>query len=153
VIRRYYDFAVRYENILALDSHDATPAFEGRIAVEGISTDAERPYNKVWPIVREGADAIGLSLINLLGLDSPEWVGALTSNPLVQRDLLVRVSTKRPVRRVWWATADGDSPTAQDLEFSTENSGDCPCVSFRVPWLAYWHLIVLETGRGCQETP
>jgi dextranase len=150
VIRRYYDFAVRYENILALNTHDATPAFEGRIAVEGLSTDAERPHNKVWPIVREGADAIGLSLINLLGLDSPEWVGVLTADPLYQRDLLVRVSTERRVRRVWWATADSDNPTAQDLEFSTENSGDCPCVSFRVPWLAYWHLIVLELGRGCQ---
>ncbi|MFN2240834.1 MAG: glycoside hydrolase family 66 protein [Anaerolineae bacterium] len=153
VIRRYYDFAVRYENILALDTRDATPAFEGRVAVEGLNTDAERLYNKVWPIVREGADAIGLSLINLLELDSPEWVGALTTGPLVQRDLLVRVSTGRPVRRVWWATADGDSPAAQDLEFSTETSGDCPCVSFRVPWLAYWHLIVLELGRGSQEIP
>jgi dextranase len=147
VIRHYCDFAVRYEDVLAINTRDATPTHEGRIAVKGYSTEAERPCNKVWPIVREGTDTIGLSLINLLELDSAEWIGVLTADPPYQKDLIVGLSLDRPVRRVWWATPDGDHPRGQDLEFSTERGQGCTTVSFRVPWLAYWDLVVLELER------
>ncbi len=153
VIRRYYDFAVRYENVLSINTKDATPTFEGRITIKGYSTEADRSYNKVWPIVREGADTIGLSLINLLELDSAEWVGVLTADPPYKKDLVVGLSIDRPVRRVWWATADGDNLAGQDLDFITERGQDCTCVSFRVPWLAYWDLVVLELESDCQRTP
>jgi dextranase len=153
VIRRYYDFAVRYENILALNTRDATPAFEGKVHVEGLSTDAGRTCNKVWPIVRAGDGALGLSLINLLGLSSPEWNDLLEADPPVQEDLLVRIDTEQSVRRVWWATPDGDHPAGQELEFSTGWDQAGAHVMLRVPRLAYWDLIVLELEDGRQETP
>jgi len=144
VIRRYYDFAVRYENVLAVDTRDATSAYAGKVVVEGINTDAERAYNKIWPIVREGDDAIALNLINLLELGSPEWNGLLLADPSVQEGLAVRFYTDRLVTRVWWATPDDDNPASRVLEFSTGRDDNGIYVAFRVPSLAYWDLIVLE---------
>ena len=152
VIRRTYDFAVRYENILALNTCDATSAFEGKVIIEGVSTEAQRSHNKIWPIVREGDDAIALSLINLLELSSPEWNSELLADPPLQEDLVVRVYVERPVRRVWWATPDDSDPAGRVLAFSTGRDSGGPYVTFRLPSLAYWDLVVLEWVAGVQET-
>ena len=152
VIRRYYDFAVRYENVLVLDTHDATSAYAGKVIVEGINTGAERAYNKIWPIVREGDGIIGLSLINLLELRSPEWNGLLLADPPVQENLVVRLYTDRPIQRVWWASPDVENSQAQALDFSIGSDEGGTYVTFRVPSLVYWELIVLERADCCQET-
>jgi dextranase len=144
VIQRYYDFIVRYENVLALDTHDATPAYEGKVIVEGVNTDAKRAYNKVWPIVRQSDNSLALSLVNLLDLGSPEWNGLLLADPPPQRDLVVRLYTERPVRRLWWATPDDDDPAGRPLEFSVEKDTGGTYVTFQIPELTWWDLIVLE---------
>ncbi|MBC7249534.1 MAG: hypothetical protein H5T62_04555 [Anaerolineae bacterium] len=147
VMRRYYDFAVRYENVLALDTHDATAAYQGKVIVEGINSDAERAYNKIWPIVREkGDEFIALNLINLLELGSPEWNGLLLTDPPLQENLQVRLYTERPVSHVWWATPDDDNPASQVLDFSRGRDGKGEYIAFQVPSLAYWDLIVLDCG-------
>jgi dextranase len=151
VTRRIYDFAVRYENVLALNTCDATPAYEGNVIIEGLNTDARATCDKVWPIVREGKGAIGLSLINLLELSSPEWTGWLDADPPVQKDLAVRLYTERPVRRVWWATPDDGKSAGQVEAFSTGRDRGRAYARFRLPSLAYWDLIVLEWADGCQE--
>lgn len=148
VLRRYYDFAVRYENILALDTHDATSAYEGKVIIEGIDADVERTCDKIWPVVREGDDATGLNLINLLEIGSPEWNELLLADPPVQEDLAVRLYTDHQVSRVWWATPDGDNIASQALEISVGRDGRGIYVAFRVPSLLYWDLIVLERGRS-----
>lgn len=148
VLRRYYDFAVRYENVLALHAHDATPDYQGRLRIEGLSTGTGRTGDHIWPIVRQHESTIGLSLINLLGLDSPRWDSPLAADPFLQRDLLLRLYTPHPVTRAWWATPDDDDPVASDLEFSTGREGARAFATLRLPRLAYWSLIVLELADG-----
>jgi dextranase len=144
VMRRYYDFAVRYENVLALDSHDATAAYRGKLHVEGAQTGDGQGGNQIWFIVRRRGGRIGISLINLLGLESPRWDRSLEADPVPQRDLRLRLATPGPVRRVWWATPDGDDPAGHELAFSQGREGGQPLVTMNVPWLAYWSLIVVE---------
>jgi len=144
VIRRIYDFAVRYENVLALNTRDATAAIEGKVVVEGISSEAQRSHNKIWPIVREGDEAIALSLINLLQLSSPAWNGELLADPPPQEDLVVRIYPRRPVRRGWWATPDEGDPAGRVLAFSTGRDSEGSYVTFRLPSLVCWDLVVLE---------
>jgi dextranase len=151
VTRRIYDFAVRYGNILALNTRDVTPAYEQNVIVEGLNTDARATCDKIWPIVREGQGAIGLSLINLLELSSPEWTGWLEADPPALRDLVVRLRTDRPVGRVWWATPDGGQPSGKVLPFRKGQDRGHAYTSFRLPSLAYWSLIVLEWADGYQE--
>ena len=144
VMQRTYDFAVRYENVLALDSHDATPAYQDKLQIEGTRTGDGRSGSQIWPIVRQRGGRIGLSLINLMGLDSLRWDRPLEADPAPQRDLRLRLTTPGPVRRVWWATPDGDSPAGHDLAFSLGREGARSFVTLRLPWLAYWDLIVVE---------
>lgn len=144
IMRRMYDFAVRYGNVLSVGTRDATSAYASRVAIEGIDAATDGACDGVWPIVRESDHALGLSLINLLGIRSPEWNRALADDPAVQRDLLVRLHTDRPVTRVWWATPDGDRPTGQPLPFSAGRDEAGRYVSFRVAALSVWDLIVLE---------
>jgi dextranase len=144
IIRRMYDFAVRYENVLSVGTRDATSAYAGRVAIEGIGLAADGACNSVWPIVRESDRAIALNLINLLGVRAPEWDRVLRADAPIQKDLAVHLRTDRPVRRVWWATPDGGRPTARPLAFSAGKDEAGTCVSFQVPALRVWDLIVLE---------
>ncbi len=144
VIRRYYDFALRYENILALDTRDATSAYEGRVIIEGVDTDASQAYNKVWPIARAGDETLSFSLVNMLEIASPEWNGLLLADPALQKDLQVRLYTEFPLTRLWWATPDGDDPTGQTLAFNRGEDDSGKYIEFNIPSLAYWDLIVLE---------
>lgn len=144
VIRRYYDFVVRYENVLALATHDATSTYESQVTIEGVNTNAERAYNKVWPIVREGDGVIGLSLINLLDIVSPEWNGLLLADPTPLDELRLRYRTKQNVERVWLASPDFASPQATFLDFEPGQDTQGSYIEFTVPRLEYWDLIVIE---------
>jgi dextranase len=147
IIRHTYDFAVRYENVLAVGTRDATPAYADRVSVDEMGPAADLASNKIWPIVRECNHAIALNLVNLLGVESPEWNRALLTDPPVQEDLVVRLHTDRPATRVWWATPDGDNPTGRPLEFRRGRDEAGNYISFRVPSLVYWDLIIVEWGE------
>jgi dextranase len=144
VLRRYYDFVVRYETVLALDTHDATPTYAGKMIIEGVNTDAKQADDKIWFIVRENDSSIALSLINLLGLKSPEWNGLLPADPPRQENLALRFYTDRSPGRIWWATPDDDNLAARVLDFNTEKDERGTYVTFRAPWLTWWDLIILE---------
>ena len=144
VVRSYYDFAVRYENVLALGTHDATSIYESQVTIEGVNTDAKRAYNKVWPIVREGDGVIGLSLVNLLDIVSPEWNGLLLADPTPLDELRVRYQTKQNVERIWLASPDLASPQAILLDFNTGQNDQGVYIQFTVPRLEYWDLVVVE---------
>jgi dextranase len=144
VLRRYYDFVVRYEDVLALDARDATPAYARKVIVEGVRTDARQTDQEIWPIVRENDSAIALSLINVMGLESPEWNGSFLTDPPLQENLVLRFYTDRSPGRIWWATPDDDNLAARVLDFNTEKDERGRYVTFRVPWLSWWDLIVLE---------
>jgi dextranase len=143
VMRAYYDFAVRYENVLALDTCDATDAWSGRITIDGVSTDLDRSRDVVWPIVREGAGILCINLINLRGLASPEWMGALPNGPTPLGSFTLSLRTDRNVRRAWRASPDGGSPQATPVKMQTGGDG----LSLVVPELNTWALILLEWKR------
>jgi dextranase len=140
VTRRYYDFAVRYENVLAAGTTDTTREVAARLSIQGIETDPASVCRKVWPIARRGQGFEAISLINLLGVEEPQWTGSLRTDPTPVEELLVRYQAQRGVHRLWWASPDFASPEVAVLPFESQASG----ISFAVPRLAYWDLIVIE---------
>ena len=144
VLRHYYDFAVRYENVLSQGTQDTTVRRAERVVIEGIDTDVERTCRKVWVITREGDGYETISLINLLDVTNPEWNGPLMKNPAPLTGLRVRYYTNLPIQRVWWASPDVETPQAQALDFSIGSDEGGTYVTFRVPLLVYWDLIALE---------
>ncbi len=144
VMRRYYDFAVRYENVLALGTRDSTDEGARRVTIEGVNTDPKRVYKKVWIIARRGRDFEAISLINLMGITSPEWNGLLLADPTPLDELRVRYQTDQRVQRVWLASPDFASPQATLLDFEPGRDTRGNYIEFTIPRLEYWDLIVLE---------
>jgi dextranase len=144
ILRRYYDFIVRYANVLALGTQDSTEENSGRLTIEGVNTDAERVYKKVWPITRRGDGFETINLINLLDIANPEWNGLLLADPAPQDNLRVRYHTDRGIKRVWLASPDSASPQPVSLVFSLGQDDHGEYVEFTVPRLEYWDLIVVE---------
>lgn len=144
VIRRYYDFAVRYENVLAIGTQDTTQETGERIAVGGVSTDPDRVYNKVWAISRRGEDFETINLINLVDIPDPEWNGLLLADPTPLDELRVQYRTERKVERVWLASPDFANPQAMLLDFEPVQDTRGYYIEFTVPRLEYWDLAVVE---------
>jgi dextranase len=155
VLRRYYDFAVRYQNVLSQGTRDTTARVTERVAIEGSGlqiTDIEHTWHGVWVIIREGDGFETISLINMLDIAEPEWSRLLVKDPTPLVGLQVRYYTDWPIQRVWWASPDTDNLQAQPLDFNVERNLEGAYVAFEIPSLAYWSLVVLERAHCCQKT-
>ncbi|MBN1563892.1 MAG: hypothetical protein JXA10_08635 [Anaerolineae bacterium] len=142
VMQRYYDFLVRYENILAIDTTDATPRRAAALTIADVETGNDRSRNCVAVIVRMGAESETFSLINFMGLRHGKWNEAHFAGPEALTDLPVTLATDRSVVRVWIASPDGADIAPQMVDFVQTNGA----ISFTVPSLDYWTLITVEYG-------
>jgi len=143
-IRRYYDFLVRYEDILGPTTQDATQYYQNRIAIDGASTSSRQRSNKVWPIVRQAQGFTAISLINLVGIRSPEWAITIGKGPQSLGPSAMRVYCGQVPSRVWLATPDGDDPAAKPLAYEMRGDEQGRFLTFELPWLEYWSVIVIE---------
>ena len=75
---RYYDFLVRYENVLSLASVSER---DRAISIEGVRTRGLRAIDRVMPIVREGNGFETISLVNFRGIDFSTWNAPTTIPP------------------------------------------------------------------------
>jgi dextranase len=144
IVQRYYDFLVRYEEVLSLDTTDATGTRAKALTISGIETQKLLSRDKVAVIVRQGPHVETFSLVNLMGIDSGRWDTALSHGPEPLTDLSVRIHTDRPVARAWLASPDSDSLEAQAVALATGEDEAGQYVTFGVPRLDYWTMIVLE---------
>lgn len=133
--RRYYDFLVRYENVLAVSTSDAVDSGDraSALVIEGSG-------DRVAVIVRQQANAETFSLVNMTGIDSDYWDVPLTQGPTPLHDLSVSIVVDRPVRRVWAASPDGDSPAPIMVAFTSDENA----IDLTVPALNYWTMLVVE---------
>ena len=140
--RRYYDFLVRYENVLALGTRDATADRAAALTIDGVETGTRRSQDRVAVIVRQGNDLPfeTFSLVNLLGIEDGHWDVALAQGPTPLQDLTLSLQVAQPVTRVWAASPDGANPIAQAVDFS----GDGSAITFTLPRLDVWTMIVVE---------
>ncbi|MBI2846016.1 MAG: hypothetical protein HYX86_05665 [Chloroflexi bacterium] len=147
VLRRYYDFAVRYENLLALAAQDNTEEVTDKISVEGVNTSPENDHDKVWVIARKGQNHQAISLINLLGIQAPEWNSFLSVDPTSLENFIVRYRPPQGVRQVWVASPDFPSPRASLLPLSWGSDLQGSQIEFTIPRLEYWDLVVVEFAK------
>ena len=143
VIERYYDFLVRYEEVLALDTVNAADRSKA-LVIDGIRTEGLTAKNRVAVIARQGQGFETYSLINFLGVDSGQWDTPLTDAPQPQTQLPIRITTNKTVIRVWAASPDGDSLDAQPLEFTAGMGENGRNIAFTLPTLDYWTMVVVE---------
>jgi dextranase len=138
---RYYDFLVRYENVLSVGTVAAESVRHNAISLGDVRIRGIRSRDRVVPIVRSGANFETFSLINFLDIDASDWNAPTNVAPTPLTDQLVTVAVDRPVVTVWYASPDDPSRmNAAALPFTVEEN----TVSFTLPRLDYWSMIVVE---------
>ena len=141
LVRRDYEFAIRYQNATGPETRDATPEYRGRIQVGDVATEDNRDRGVVLPIVRTGGPATAVNLVNLLGLPSGEWKTPLPADPTRLGTTPVRIcGVSRAVRNVWIASPDSADLSLQAIPFKLDKDA----LSFQIPGLQYWDLILIQ---------
>ena len=141
VMQRYYDFAIRYENAIGPSTRDATADYRNRIELGGTSLNPSLVSDTVLPVVRQSAGQTAISLVNLLGLQSPDWKNPISEAPTSQGPTQVRITgVQAQARKVWVASPDGSDSSLHALEFN-QSAGQ---IEFQLPGLAYWSMILIE---------
>jgi dextranase len=144
-LRRYYDFAVRYQDAIGPRTADGTEMYLNRILINGAYPSPSQLTNKVWPIVRETDRITAINLINLRGIKSPEWAREVKDPPTTIEQAIVQISEVNcNVNRIWFASPDRDSISLQPIDFTLSGETGGRTLIFKVPYLEYWDLIIIE---------
>ena len=144
-MRDYYDFAVRYENFLFYNTlgnvSDGTDGMKVRSDTHELSKDGRS--GAIWTILKIWRDEYdALSLVNLNGVDT-QWRNT-SANPTPQRDILLKYYVDKKVRRVFLATPDDGLGRATALPFTDGSDEDGYYVTFTVPSLEFWDLVIFD---------
>ena len=145
LLRRYYDFAIRYQNLIGPGAMDRTPSFARRVRISGVSSSSGQLANKVLIITRESEGFTAISLINLLGVNSPDWNRLIREPPTPLENATVHVSgLSQDVSGVYVATPDREQMSLQPIDFIVTQEAGLNRITFILPHLEYWDLIVIE---------
>lgn len=125
-LRRYYDFIVRYGDLIGPEAGDST---QYPVLVPP----------GVWAVSRTSRGWLTVCLINMTGLDGVRWDEAHPA-PTPLADVPVRVAALRPVHQVWWASPDQDGPELSPVAWDTEAKD----VRTTLPFLDYWAIIAFQ---------
>jgi len=152
-MRHYYDFLVRYENVLSDPTTRPLPSAEVEATVEisrggePIEVSGEAKAGQVWVLLRQGKSFTTLNLVNLQGLHDSLWNAFKeTPTPLAGLTLTLTLPEDEAtsLKKAWLASPDGDA-SAQEIALSRETlAGNHQRLTLEIPGLDYWDLLVFE---------
>jgi dextranase len=139
-IKRYYDFAVRYQNWMGPQTQDATGKWMNEISIPGFETSNSLSYNKIYPLIRETKGVTAISLVNLLGLPGGDWNQPVPNpEPQSEFELMLEIGNQK-VSSIGFTSPDNENFAISSLEFTQENGQ----LHFKVPGLNIWDLIIVQ---------
>lgn len=140
IIKRYYDFVVRYQNWIGPKAKDETGKWMNKITIPGFETGNSLTYDKIYPIIRETEGVTAISLVNLLGLPSGDWNQSVPNpQPQNEFELVLQIGDQK-VSSIGFATPDNENFSISSLEFIQENGQ----VRIKIPGLVIWDLIIVR---------
>ncbi|HEU5348278.1 MAG TPA: glycoside hydrolase family 66 protein [Ktedonobacterales bacterium] len=153
IMRTYYDFVVRYVNVLSDRHLRAIAADDMHIATDapGIRLSTEADPGAIWTITRRMPGYITISFINLTAASHAHWNDLQqTPDAVATSRLSVRLPQgDRPhISGIFCASPDVDEGAPSHLDFTVEQvEGDGVVISFDMPPLHYWNLLVIKTDQ------
>ncbi len=156
-MRAYYDFVVRYLNVLSdrrLIPVSSMLSLSVHLEVEGQSILTDAQAGTVWAVMRAMPGYLTISLINLTAAATTDW-NVPTPPPMPRTALGARVhlTGTPPVRGIFAATPDDGAGAMAELRYTiAQVDADGVDVSFEVPLLHYWTLLVIELEQGQDHT-
>jgi len=147
-IRKYYDFGVRYENILYDNelrdvsmTHLEGDNMEYRFENLDYSTYGEP--DKVWVIVREKPTLKTINFVNLTGNQEDFWNKG-KAKPRIIKDIVVNVSIELKIKNVFIASPDIESGRPQKLKYEVINGERGKVLIIEISELSIWSLLSME---------
>lgn len=140
-VGRLYDFLVAYENLL----RDGQRPVSRTVRLENLPVSADGRSDTVWCFAKADSSTEIYHFLNLTGTDDGWRDEEQTKKlPIAHENVKTRLYTDYPVREVWLASPDGESPLPLPLEFQTGRDANGAYAEFTQPALEYWNLIFLR---------
>lgn len=138
---RYYDFLTGYENVLRDGGTFNDPQLISVDGKAGVSSWPPRNGN-VAVIGKDMGSREVIHLINFSSASSFDWrdTNGSQSQPRTLQNLSFVLTPAKPVIKLWVASPDIDGGALHELSFSRNGNA----ISFVLPSLAYWDMIVAE---------
>lgn len=140
-IIHYYDFMTAYQNLL----RDGGKETQISLSAEGMILNQWPPkLSTVTTYAKNIDDKQVIHLLNFNQADNLSWrdLTGTMPEPLLQRDIRMTLKDDRPVVKVWAASPDAIGGAPVELAFKQERGE----LTFTVPSLKYWTMIVVEHG-------
>ncbi len=137
----YYDFITAYQNLLrdgGTFNNVATQSLDEKLPLENWPAG----QGSVGVVAKKLENKQVVHLINFKDSTTPYWRDnqGTQSAPAMIQDAELTIETDQQVKTVWVASPDVIGGASRSLEFVQKDGG----VSFTVPELKYWTMIVLE---------
>lgn len=154
IVRTYYDFIVRYSNLLydpRLFELSMTHANgrNGEFTFENGMFSSYGEPDKIWTIIKERPGYIIINLINLTGIQSDIWNEGKGKKPITVENICINALIDENVRKVMVASPDFNSGISKELEFTYCSGYSGKYIKFTVPEIAIWSMIYIETDLPC----
>ncbi len=130
VLHRYYDFAIRYENLIGPFA----------ASIPDINTNVPRGVSVV---ARNCPGWLTLSLVNMSGLQELRWDKA-HPEPRALTNLTVELDASEPLKSVWWASPDRGDLRLMPASWRIESGK----TRVDIPYLDYWDLVAFELSEA-----
>lgn len=148
-MRNYYDFIVRYGNLLFdLESEDISMTYGNGINTEYLFKGANfssYPYpDRVWTMIKSHKQYKTINLINYSGIQSDLWNEGKDCEPDLIQEIEVSVLIDETLVNVFYASPDWHHGKSEKLAYDIEEVDRGNAISFKVPYLKYWGLVYIE---------
>lgn len=137
----YYDFMTAYEQLLRGNGTETTCDISS--SSSSVSLNAWPPQLKKVTVYCKSVDGkTVLHLLNFRQANNLSWrdMDGTMPTPVTLSDLPLTVKQSAKVGKIWVATPDALGGAIQELSFKQDGSN----VTFTLPSLKYWTMIVLE---------
>lgn len=144
-IIRYYDFMTAYQNLL----RDKSTETETGVTLK--CTDSSRNLSlNTWPPQKSAITTYArnvngrqvIHLLNFLNADNLSWrdLDGTRPEPRLVSEIPLKLNVSAKVNKIWVASPDCHAGASQELVFEQKDG----TVTFVLPSLKYWTMIVLE---------
>ncbi len=152
-LRNYYDFLVRYTELLYDKSlkdvsftHIGWDNTEYRCLTHSWSPDGK--IDTLWLTIRENEKFKCISIINLVGCENDAWNQG-KNTPVSQKEVAFEVQVDRKIGGVFFASPDWEKRGAQRLDYSLKHTDRGIAAQFTVPYVDFWSMVYILLEEDC----
>jgi len=154
-IRKYYDFLVRYMELLYDNTlqdvsftHIGWDNTEYTCINKSWSADA-RP-DTLWLTLTENRSYKCIHMINLLGCENDEWNRG-KETPTIQHDIQFRVQLDMQIEGIFLASPDVNNCRSEKLNHTIVKTDRGMVAEFSVPSVRYWSMVYIKLSENYFE--